>query len=405
MHAAIRRARWLPVFSCLLGAGALQVPDGAKKLHEDALVFDAHLHAVNRYFYLGGDMGRSIPDGQFDLPRARRGGVDAMFLSLYISEKYYAQRYETKQALRLIDFAIEQIRRNGRFVEQARNATDVERIAKAGKIAAVLDIEGGFDLDGDLRVLRDMHRLGVRVIQLPAHNWTNGFADSCCAPHKWHGLTEHGREVVREMNRLGIVINVSHASDETMEQAIDVSSDPVVATHHGLRSVNDIPRNIPDRLLKKLAAKGGVIGFQIGSDFHDRRFFEWSTRQRGKAFWDTSAIPQSGPPVPIEEIDRLVAKEYPLEYFGLPAPYDIRISVDDWVGVVDRAIQLVGEDAVALGTDIDGGPTLPRGTRDVSDLPMITDAMLRRGYSEARIRKFLGGNLLRVFRQITEKHQ
>jgi len=244
MQAAICRARWLLALSCLLGASGVQVSDVAKRLHADALVFDAHLHAVNRYFYLGGDMGRSVPDGQFDLPRARRGGVDAMFLSLYISEKYYAQRYETKQALRLIDFAIEQIRRNGGFVEQARNATDVERIAKSGKIAAVLDIEGGFDLDGDLRVLRDLYRLGVRVVQLPAHNWSNRFADSCCAEKKWHGLTEHGREVVREMNRLGIVINISHASDETMEQAIDVSSDPVVATHHGLRSVNDIPRNI-----------------------------------------------------------------------------------------------------------------------------------------------------------------
>src|SRR5205085_12387022 len=139
-----------------------------------------------------------------------------------------------------------------------------------------------------------------------AHNWTNQFADSCCATQKWHGLTEHGREVVREMNRLGIVINVSHASDEAMEKAIDASSDPVVATHHGLRSVNDIPRNIPDSLLKKLAAKGGVIGFQIGCDFHNRRFFEWITRREGKPFWDTSGIPESGPPVSIKEIDTLV---------------------------------------------------------------------------------------------------
>ena len=134
----------------------------------------------------------------------------------------------------------------------------------------MLDIEGGFDLDGDLGVLRDLYRLGLRSVQLSAHNWANNFADSCCSPPKWHGLNDRGRAVIREMNRLGMVINVSHASDETIAQAIDVSTDPVVATHHGLRTLNDIPRNMPDDLMKKLAAKGGVIGFQIGNEFHNR---------------------------------------------------------------------------------------------------------------------------------------
>jgi membrane dipeptidase len=174
-----------------------------------------------------------------------------------------------------------------------------------------------------------------------------------------------------------------------------------VATHHGLRSINDIPRNMPDWLLKKLAAKGGVVGFQIGNEFHNRKAFEWRTAHAGKAFWDTTAILQRGTQFGIAELDRIVAPQFPM----LPAdiPEDILMSVDDWVGVVDRAIRLVGEDSVALGSDFDGGPPLPRGMRDVRDLPLITDAMLRRGYSEQRIRKFLGGNLLRVFRQITEK--
>src|SRR3569832_1112 len=127
-------------------------------------------------------------------------------------------------------------------------------------MAAVLDIEGSFDLDGDLGVLRDMYRLGLRSVQLSAHNWTSNYADSCCSPAKWHGLNDRGRAFIREMNRHGMVITVSPASDEAIEQAIDVSSSPVVATHHGLRSVNDIPRNMSDALLKKLAAKGGVIG-------------------------------------------------------------------------------------------------------------------------------------------------
>jgi membrane dipeptidase len=409
-HAVRKRRHTVRRLALLVAAvlgsssGASPVSDQASKLHASALVFDAHVHAVNRYFYLGGDMREKHADGQFDLPRAKEGGLNAMFLSLFISEHYYPERFETKQALRLIDFALQTIAQNRQTMELALNASDVERIHNTGMIAAVLDMEGGFDLDGDLAVLRSLYRLGVRVVQLPAHNWTNSFADSCCAPPKWHGLTEQGRAVIREMNRLGMVINVSHASDETLEQAIEVSSDPVVATHHGLRSVNDIPRNMPDRLLKKLAAKGGVIGFQIGNDFHNKTFFDWSIKQRGKAFWDTSGINQVGPVLRMEEIDKLVARQYPSEYFGLEAPDAIKMSVDEWVGVVDRAVQLVGEDAVALGSDIDGGPTLPLGMKDVSDLPMITDAMLRRGYSETRVRKFLGENLLRVFRQITEKH-
>jgi membrane dipeptidase len=202
------------------------------------------------------------------------------------------------------------------------------------------------------------------------------------------------------MNRLGMVINVSHSSDNTISQAIDISDGPVIATHHGLRSVNNIPRNMPDWLLEKLAAKGGIIGFQIGSEFHHLKTYEYVTAQQKKAFWDTSSIPDEVKDKTIEEIDQLVAPRFPM--LGSHVPDSVAMSVDDWVSVVDKAIQLVGEDHVALGTDFDGGPTLARGMRDVRDLPMITDAMLRRGYSEERIDKFWGGNLLRFFRQVTQ---
>jgi membrane dipeptidase len=356
---------------------------------------------IDRQLYHGGDIGQRVADGQFDLPRAKEGGIDAMFFSIFVTEDYYPQRLETKQALRLIDLALTQLAHNRSSIELALKASDIERINRSGKMAAVLDIEGGFDLDGDLGVLRDLYRLGLRSAQLPAHNWTNNFADSCCAPAKWHGLNDRGRAVVREMNRLGMVINVSHGSDDTISQTIDVSSDPVVATHHGLRSVNNIPRNMPDWLVKKLASKGGVIGFQIGNEFHNVKAFEWRTKHVGKPFWDTTEIAKRTTPLTIEEIDRKVAPQFPM--VGVDMPDDVRFSVDDWVAVVDRAIQLVGEDHVALGSDFDGGPTLPRGMRDIRDLAMVTDAMLRRGYSQERIRKFLGGNLLRVFRQVTEK--
>jgi membrane dipeptidase len=385
----------------LLFLTAAAVSDRAWALHRSSLVFDGHIHAIEREFYHGGDIGQRKPDGQFDLARARDGGLGAMFFSFYVSEDYYPGRFETKQALRLIDACITQIQANASTIEIAHNATEIERIHASGKIAAVLDIEGSFDLDGDLGVMRDFYRLGLRSMQLSAHNWQSNYADSCCAgTFKNNGLNDRGRAWIHEANRLGMVINVSHASDDAISQAIDVSTDPVIATHHGLRQVNDIPRNMPDWLLKKLAAKGGVIGFQIGNEFHNRKVFDWVTAHAGKPFWDTKAIHDRAP-MTIFEIDQLAGRGFPM--VGSGAPDDIKLTVDSWVAVVDRAIQMVGEDHVALGTDFDGGPTPPRGMRDVSDLPMITDAMLRRGYSDERIRKFLGGNLLRVFRQITEK--
>lgn len=387
----------LLAFTLSMGAA---VSPRARKLHEDAFVFDGHVHIINRQFYLGGDIGERYKDGQVDLPRIREGGVDAFLFTLYVQEEYYPQRFETRQLLRLMDLAFRQIERNRDQIELALNASDIERIRRSGKIAAVLDLEGGFDLDGDLGVLRMFHRLGLRAFEIAAHNWTSNFSDSCCAPAKWGGLTEQGRAVVREANRLGMLINVSHASDETIEDVLEVSTQPVVATHHGLRSFNDIPRNMSEELLKKLAAKGGVIGFHIGNSFHNRRYHEWRTQHAGKPFWDTSEIARRRAELTIFDIDKLVSRGYPM--VGPEAPDDVVFSIDDWFRVVDRAIELVGEDHVALGSDFDGGPTPPRGMRDIADLPLLTEAMLRRGYSEERIRKFLGGNLLRVFRQVTQ---
>jgi membrane dipeptidase len=371
---------------------ALLIPPGV-------FTFDAHVHVINRQFYHGGNIGDRLPDGQFDLPRARKGGVNALFFSLFVTEEYYPQHYETKQALRLVDLALRQLEQNRETIELARNGRDVDRIVASGKIAAVLDIEGSLDRGGDLAVLRRFYQMGLRSYQLSAHNAQNGYADSCCSPPRWHGLNARGRALIAEMNRLGMVINVSHASDEAISQAIDASADPVIATHHGLREFNDIPRNMPDWLLKKLAAKGGLIGFQIGNEFHNRRVFDWRTQHAGKPFWDTARVNSSD--LPIEEIDKLVAPQFPM--LGSNAPDDLKFTVDQWLRVTDRAIQLVGEDHVILGTDFDGGPTLPLPMRDISDTPLIIEAMRRRGYSEERIRKVMGGNLLRVFHKITDR--
>jgi membrane dipeptidase len=374
----------------------------ALAIHKRALVFDGHVHALDREFYQGGSMSTRKSNGYWDLPRAREGGVGAFFMSLYIPEEYYPGRFETKQALRRIDHALQQLELNRDTVELALNADDILRIRAKGKMAAVMDIEGSYDLDGDLGVLHDLYRLGLRSAQLSAHNWSQHYADACCSPPETHGLTDHGREVVHEMNRLGVVVNVSHASDDTISQAIDASSDPIVATHHGLRSVNNIPRNMPDWLVKKMAAKGGVFGLQIGNEFHSPTEYAYQTEHAKRAFWDTSAVRTEVQGMTIYEVDKLIAPEFPR--VGLDVPDSVRMTPDEWVGIVDKVIQLVGEDHVSIGTDFDGGPNLPRGMRDTRDLPLITEAMVRRGYTEERIDKFWGGNLLRLFREVTQKH-
>jgi len=369
-----------------------------RQLHEKMFVFDAHLHVINRQLYRGGDIGQRVEDGHFDLVRAKEGGLDALFFTLFITEDYYPGHYETKQALRLIDLAYRQVEKNARTIGIARNAAEIQALRKQGRMAAVLDLEGGFDMDGDLGVLRALHQLGVRSIQLPAHNFANNFADSCCAITRFNGLTAHGRAVVAECNRLGIVINIAHASTETAEQAIAASEQPVVSTHDGLRSRNNIPRLMTEATLEKLARKGGLIGFHIGNEFHNRALFDYRTRKAGKPFWDRSDVKKDRAEMTIAEVDKLVGRGFSMT--GIQAPEELKYTTDQWFEVVERATAIAGEDHVMLGTDFDGGPTLPRGMRDCRDYPMLTEAMLRRGWKTGRMEKFLGGNLLRVFGRI-----
>jgi membrane dipeptidase len=378
----------------------LALPLLADDLHQKAFVFDAHVHMINRQFYKGGDIGERVTDGQVDLPRAKEGGIDAMFFTLFVEEPYYPARQETRHVLRLLDLARRQVAANKDKVEFAYSAADVTRIAKTGRIAAVLDLEGGFDLDGDLGVLRELYHAGFRVMQLPAHNWANNFAESCCSKSLFGGLNEHGKDVVREMQRLGILINVAHASEKTVRDVLAVSTRPIMATHTGLKKFNNLPRTMSDELLRELAAKGGVIGFHSGCEFHYRPMFDYRTSRAGKPFWDTTAVEKQPKEMTIAEIDGKLKGHYPM--VGIKAPDEVRCTIDQWLEPVEAAIQIAGEDAVALGSDLDGGPTFPLGIRDVRDFPKLTEAMQRRGWSETRIRKFLGGNVMRVFAAATD---
>jgi membrane dipeptidase len=368
-------------------------------LHRDAFVMDAHVHVMTRQLLEGLDIGDRYPDGHIDLPRAREGGIDAMFFSVYTPEPYYPARYEVKYTLRVIELALEQIEKNKGVIELALNVSDIERINRAGKIAAFLDLEGPFDIDGDLKVLRAFHRMGLRSVQITAHNYTNNFVDSCCDISKWKGLNGHGREVVGEMNRLGIVINVAHASEESILQVVEASSDPVVYTHGGFRHFVDIPRCISDKSAKAIAAKGGVIGLQFGNTFNNPKFFAWKNKTPPVA--DISTKLGKYASMSIAEIDKEEKSGLPFVYKGeLPSEY--RMTMDDFARVIDYGVQLVGEDHIALGSDFDGGPPLPQGMEDISDYPEMTKAMQRLGYTEGRIKKILGLNLLRVIRAVTD---
>ena len=374
-------------------------------LHRDAFVMDGHTHVMTRELLMKTDIGQRYTDGNVDLPRAREGGVDAMFFSVYTPENYYPGRFETKNTFRVVELALDQIEKNSRAIALALNASDIERINKAGKIAAFLDLEGGYDLYGDLHLLRALHRLGLRSMQLTAHNTTNAFIDACNDVYTWGGINAHGRAVIEEMNALGMVINVAHASNDAIVQAVAASRHPVIYSHGGFYRIVDHPRCISDDAARAIAAKGGVIGVHFGSLFNNPKYWAW---QKPNVAIVSQPVPQPNTPriftsqvtaQTIEEVDRELARTVPLNFRGT-IPDEYWMHVDQLARVIDYGVTLVGDDHIALGSDFDGGPELPHEIRDISDYPQITIAMQKLGYSDHRIRKILGLNWLRVIRQV-----
>ena len=385
------------------GAPAESVAERAARLHRDAFVMDAHVHFMNRQLYLGGDIGER-PPGRVggvgvDLPSVREGGLKAFFFDLYVEDAYAAHHYEIKQALRLVDLALEQIRKNKDKIELALNADDIERINRAGRMAAVLDFEGAFDMDGDPAVLRSLYRLGVRGIQIADNGRPTNYADSACCAPKWNGINEKGRALIREANRLGMFINLAHASDATWLQVVEYSKDPVISTHQGLRTFNpDLAYNASDELVKKLAAKGGVIGVHFSPTSWSRPFYEYYHKKGGHG--PETAKKESATPTFEEITNRFRLSSAKVD--SLP-PKEVVEPTSRWAEVVDYYIRLIGEDHVALGSDFGGGLDVRAGMTNISQYGMVTRALVEKGYSDERIRKILGGNLLRYFRQITSK--
>lgn len=403
----IKRLTLLPVAGSVLPTALASGNKSTNDLHREAFVMDGHIHVMTRELLMNTDIGQRYPDGNFDLPRAKEGGVDAMFFSVYTPENYYPGRFEVENTFRVVNLALDQIRKNRAMIELALTASDIERINRKGKMAAFLDLEGGYDLYGDLNLLRALHKLGLRSLQLTAHNTTNAFIDACNDVYTWGGINDHGKAVIKEMNDLGMVINVAHASNDAIMQTVATSRHPVIYSHGGFYKIVDHPRCITDEAAKAIAEKGGVIGIHFGSLFNNPKYWEWKKRNNSII---TQPVPQPKTPrifnMPdtaqtIEDVDKELAKTVPLNFRGT-IPEQYWMHVDQLAKVIDYGVNLVGDDHIALGSDFDGGPELPREIKDVSDYSQITKAMQKLGYTNQRIKKILGLNWLRVIRQVTE---
>jgi membrane dipeptidase len=366
----------------------------AMAIHRRSLVFDGHndLPFKLRRDYEGDwrklDISKLQGEVYTDIPRLRQGGVGAQFWSAYVPAETELEGTALRDTLEQIDVIHELARRWPDTFEIAQSADDVLRIWKSGKIASLIGLEGGHSIQNSIGALRQLYRLGARYMTL-SHTDTNHWADSATDEPRHDGLAPFGEEVVREMNRLGMLVDISHISADAMRDALRVTQAPVIASHSSARAVADHPRNIPDDVLELVAANGGVVMVNFYSGY--------AVPESAKARSDI-----------VEEIRRL-KKLYPNpdefdEAFG--RWHEERDIVQGHISHVadhiDHIVRVAGIDHVGLGSDFDGVSLLPEGLEDVSSFPNLTQVLLDRGYDEEELQKILGLNALRVLRQAEE---
>jgi membrane dipeptidase len=376
-----------------------EVSARALRLHRAATVVDTHIDTPQRILLEKVDIGRRLPDGHLDIPRMREGGLDALFFSIWVDSPF-AGAAAVKRALQLIDAVDRTVAANPKDLALATSAGGLERAVRAGKIAALMGIEGGHAIADDLGVLRLYRKLGVSYMTLTWANPTS-WADSSGKEGRDRvkapdGLSDFGREVVREMNRIGMIVDVSHVSDRTFQDVLAVSTRPVIASHSSCRALLDVPRNMTDDMIRALAKNGGVIGINYGSGFLDGDY-----RKRSEAIRQPGGLQ---PPASLgsdPEAQALWRYRKMSQAQAGSGPRAEPPPLSRLIDHIDHAARVGGVDHVGLGSDFDGVSSLPRGMEDVSRLPHITEALLARGYSEKDIRKILGGNFLRVLRAVT----
>jgi len=373
----------------------------AQKIHDSALVIDTHADTPQRFLDEGFDIGSTDPNdiGHISLDKARRGNLGAEFFSIWV-EPETNQGHFARHTFDLIDSVYEQAARHPDRMMMAFSTTDIERAHREHKLAALMGIEGGHSIEADIHLLRDYYRLGVRYMTLSWSN-TNEWADSSGDindPKIQHhnGLTDFGKQVVLEMNRLGMMVDISHVADKTFWDAIAVTKAPVIASHSSARALVDAPRNMTDDMLKAVAKNGGVVQVNFFNGFVDENFRKAEEAQKA----DREAAKQKyiaqmkseGKEVNYIELDR-IEREWTAK---IPRP-PLKSLIDH----IDHIAKIAGVDHVGLGSDFDGvsGAT-PVGINSAADLPKITQALLDRGYSTEDIRKILGGNLMCVFGEV-----
>jgi len=373
-------------------AGAPRVSARAARLHRRALVIDAHADTPSELFLEPGyDFGARHARGHVDLPRLRAGGVDALFLIAWVPEEpARTPGASLAHALALLD-AIHAVVARTPGVRLATSAADVEAARAAGELAALLGVEGGHALENSLDNLRLLHARGVRYLTL---TWNNGndWADACCSPPRHGGLTDFGREVVRELNRLGILVDVSHASDATVAAVLETSAAPVIASHSAARALARHPRNLTDAQVRAIARSGGVVGVNFYSAFLDARFAAAVEAIDREAAGLERRLAASAGPGPAREEARAWRRARIAALDPVP--------LDTLLDHIDHLVRVAGPDHVGLGSDFDGVAALPAGIRDAADLPRITDGLLRRGHRAEDVEKILGLNWLRVLREV-----
>jgi membrane dipeptidase len=348
----------------------------AARVHKTAIVVDTHIDTTQMLGREGWDFmvphgnerGRGGDGSHVDFPRMREGGLDAAFFSIFMPGTVTGPE-AVKRSLLMIDNVRRLAERHPNEIVLATSAADVRAAHKAGKIAALMGMEGGHMIDNSLSVLRDYQRLGVRYMTL-THSVNTDWADSSGDKPAHNGLTDFGKDVVREMNRLGMLVDISHVADKTFWDVLEVSKAPPIASHSSSRVISGHPRNMTDDMVKALAAKGGVVQINYEVTFLDNDRNEASNKRQGLSAEERAKLP----PLPEVRWEKIIEH-------------------------IDHVVKLVGPTHVGLGSDFDGA-TMPAGMDDVSMLPKITAALLAEGYTEKDVTNILGGNLLRVMESV-----
>jgi membrane dipeptidase len=371
-------------------AKLLPVSERARKVHAQGMLFDGHNDLPWRLRLEGDlslqklDLSKKQTSGQTDIPRLRAGGVKAQFWSVYIpSDHPNPARTVTEQ----IDLVNRLAERYPDAFEMAYSASDVERIVHSGKIASLIGIEGGVAIENSLAQLRAFYNLGARYMTL-THGATLDWADSATDDAKHDGLTSFGERVVKEMNRLGMLVDISHVSPATMADALRVSQAPVIASHSSAFAICPSPRNVPDDILKAVKQNGGVVMVNFFSGF--------IVPESGKRMSALLAELRAKYPDRAERTQALEA------WFRTEGSKLSRGTYLDVANHIDHIVEVAGIDHVGIGSDFDGITMWPVGLDDVSQYPRLTEELLRRGYSESDVHKILGANVLRAFREAGE---